>query len=402
MEQYIARQPIFTAHMKLFAYELLYRGTDFAFPQGMSGDQATTTLLSGVFLTHDIEEMSKQRPCFINFTQKLLEKNIPSVFPKNKVIVEILETVKPTDKVISICKTLHKNGYTLVLDDFEYHQKFIPLLELAKIVKIDFRATDLRQRLKLINQLRPYNVKLLAEKVETRAEFDEAIKLGFKYFQGFFFCSPEKMTIREFSANQAIKMQLLAVATNPETDIDKLREIISIDASLSYKLLRFINSAYFYRVQPISSIKHAVIYLGEKELRRFLMFMVISEMAGNQPVELMTMSLIRAKFCETIAEFSSWGEQERSEMFLVGLFSLLEVIMGAPIKEILNRLPIAQSVYTALVEKNNVYARYLQLIISLERNDIDALKKVCRDLGIRSQLLKECYMLAIKYTNGVL
>ncbi len=402
MEQYIARQPIFTAHMKLFAYELLYRGTDFVFPEGMSGDQATTTLLSGVFLTHDIEEMSKQRPCFINFTQKLLEKNIPAVFPKNKVIVEILETVKPTEKVINICKALHKSGYTLVLDDFEYNPNLIPLLELAKIVKIDFRATDLRQRLKLINQLHPYNVKLLAEKVETKAEFEEAIKLGFKYFQGFFFCTPEKMSIREFSANEAIKMQLLAVATSPESDLDKLREIISVDASLSYKLLRFINSAYFYRVQPISSIKHAVIYLGEKELRRFLMFMVISEMASNQPVELMTMSLIRAKFCENIAEFSSWEEQQRSEMFLVGLFSLLEVIMRAPIKEILNRLPIAQDVYIALVEKNNRYARYLELIISLEKNDIDNLKKLCKELGVRSQLLKDSYMQAVKYTNGVL
>ncbi len=402
MEQYIARQPIFTTHMKLFAYELLYRGKDLVFPENMDGDEATTTLLSSVFLTQDFEEMSKQRPCFINFTQTLLEKNIPSAFPNNKVIVEILETVKPTEKIINICKALHKNGYTLVLDDFEYHQSLIPLLELAKIVKIDFRATDKTERLKLVAKLRPYNVRLLAEKLETKAEFEEAIKLGFKYFQGFFFCEPEKIGIRKFSANEAVMMQLLSVASSSKTDLEKLHKIIASDASLSYKLLRFINSAYFYRVQPISSIKHAVVYLGEKELRRFIMFMAISEMAKNQPVELMTMSLIRAKFCESIAEFSSWGEKERNEMFLVGLFSLLETIMNAPMEEILNKLPIEQGIYTALVKKNNSYARYLQLIIAIEKNDLEELKKLSKDLTVRSQLLKDCYMLAVKYTNSVL
>ncbi len=402
MEQYIARQPIFNAHLKLFAYELLYRGKDLIFPEGMNGDQATTKLLSSVFLTRDMEEMSKQRPCFINFTEKLLEKNIPAAFPKNKVIVEILETVSPTEKVINVCKSLHKKGYILVLDDFEYRPDLIPLLKLAKIVKIDYRATNLDERLKLITRLRPYNVKLLAEKVETKAEYKEALKLGFNYFQGFFFCEAEKMVIRDFSANETIMIQLLSAVSSPDSDLKKLHEIIAADASLSYKLLRFINSAHFYRVQPISSIKHAVAYLGEQELRRFLMFIIISEMARNEPAELMTMSLIRAKFCEIMAELNSWNEQKCNEMFLMGLFSLLEVIMRAPIKEIFHRLPVARDIHNALVEKNNSYARYLQLIITLEKNELSMLTQLCKDLGVQGQHLKESYLLAVKYANGFL
>ncbi len=402
MEQYIARQPIFNIHMKLFAYELLYWGEGGEFPNGMDGDEATTNLLSSVFLNNDMEEMSKQRPCFINFTQELLEKNVPAAFPKNKVIVEILETVKPSAKVLSVCNALHEEGYTLVLDDFVYHPDFIPLLELAQIVKIDFRETTLDERIKLIAQLAPYNVKLLAEKVETKKEYEEAAKLGFHYFQGYFFCRAEKITTRKFTTNEVVLMQLLSEASSAHTDLDRLHEIISTDAAISYKLLRFINSARFYRVQPISSIRHAVTYLGERELRRFLMFMVISEMAGKQPGELMTMSLIRAKFCEKIAESHSWGEQECSEMFIVGLFSLLEVIMQAPMKKILHKLPIAKSVYNALVGKENSYARHLELIVALEKNDLPALKQLCMELGIKGPTLKECYLQAVKYTNDIL
>lgn len=402
MDQYIARQPIFTEHLKLFGYELLYWGPEFAFPEGMNGDQATTSLLSSIFLTRDVEEMTRQRPCFINFTQNLLEKNIPAVFPKNKVMIEILETVEPTEKVVAVCRSLRKDGYLIALDDFIYHPKFHPLLELAEIVKIDFRATSLQQRIKLTAQLRPFKVKLLAEKVETRTEFEEGLKLGFHYFQGFFFCKPEKVAVRNFSTNEMIMLQLLAEVNSPQTDLDRLHAIISTDAALSYKLLRFINSAYFYRIQPVSSLKHAVVYLGERELRRFVMFMVISEMGKESPAELIAMSLIRAKFCETLAERSSWEEKACSEMFLVGLFSLLETITGAPMAEILNRLPIAKAVHAALTQQDNRYARCLQLIIALEKNDQPTLDSLCAELKIGGELLKECYILAVKYANGVL
>lgn len=403
LDQYIARQPILNKQLKLFAYELLYWGPELGFPIEMDAETATTHLLSSTFFTEDIEEITKQYPCFINFPTNLIEKNIPSVFPKERVMIEILETVVPTQKVIEICQSLRKQGYKIALDDFTYRPELIPLLREAEIVKIDFRATTLEERLEIIENIKPFNLTLLAEKVETMAEFEEGKKLGFKYFQGYFFCKPEKTTtIRNFSPSETSLIQLLSEVSSPTTDLEKMNRIISRDSTLSYKLLRFINSAYYYQSHPISSIKHAIAYLGEKELRRFLLFMGISEIAKGKTSELIVMALMRAKFCESMAEFQSWGEKECSEIFLVGLFSLLDVVMDAPMEKILQKLPIAQPVRAALTNGDNSYANYLHLIIALEKNNQQKIKDLCKKLDIQYELLKDCYMLALRYANRVL
>lgn len=192
MEQYIARQPIFNLHKKVYAYELLYRGAKHYSLDKVSGNRATTSLLSSAFLTRDIQDISSFKPCFINFTQDLLEKKLPESFSKESVVVEILEDVEPTPQVVQACQQLHNKGYTLALDDFVYDRKFIPLLQLADIVKIDFRLTPHQTILRTLNILARYKVKLLAEKVETLEEFEAAAKLGFVYFQGYFFPSPNR------------------------------------------------------------------------------------------------------------------------------------------------------------------------------------------------------------------
>ena len=234
MEQYIARQPILNAHQKLFAYELLYRGAHDYVLSNVSGNRATTNLLSSAFLTKDIEEISSHRPCFINFTQELIEKKIPASFPESLLVIEILEDVKPTERVLSVCRDLKAKGYRIALDDFIFDRKLIPLVELAHIIKIDVRLTPLDTILETINKLSSYNVKLLAEKVETRKEFDLALKLGFSYFQGYYFSKPERIGIEELSSVKVNMLRLLSEVSNKTTTHNKLHDIISADiATLS-------------------------------------------------------------------------------------------------------------------------------------------------------------------------
>lgn len=399
MEQFIARQPILDLNKRLYGYELLYRGASSNLLGMVSGEQATASLLSSAFLTGDIEIISNNRLCFINFTKDLLEKNLPLNFPKSKIVVEILEDIEPTDEMISVCRNLKENGYTLALDDFVYHRKFEPLLKLVKIVKIDIRLTPLNTLVRTLNHLKHHQVKLLAEKVETQSEFVLANRMGFSYFQGYFFCKPEKIKIREISSIRANLLRLLAEMTRKACDVDRLRDIISTDVAITYKLLRFLNSAYFYLLQEVRSVKHAVAYLGEKELRRFIMLMVISELASDKPEELVRMVLVRAKFCESLGNSVPLSESKCSDLFIIGLFSLLDAMLDMPMSEILANLPINTVVKDTLLRKKNTYTGFLRLSELFERNRYTECRILQKDLLLTDDQLRESYLEAVKYAN---
>ncbi|GAB6191189.1 EAL and HDOD domain-containing protein [Desulfocastanea catecholica] len=399
MEQVIARQPILDINKRLYGYELLYRGASGNMLGQVSGEQATASLLSSAFLTGDIEIISNNRLCFINFTKDLLENNLPLNFPKTKIVVEILEDIEPTAEIISMCRNLKENGYTLALDDFVYDRKFEPLLELVTIVKIDVRLTPLNTLVRTLNHLKYHQVKLLAEKVETENEFVLANRMGFSYFQGYFFCRPEKIRIREISSIKANLLRLLAEMARKECDIDRLRDIISTDVAITYKLLRFLNSAYFYRLQEIKSVTHAVAFLGEKELRRFVMLIVISELASEKPEELVRMVLVRAKFCELLGNSVSLSGSECSDLFIIGLFSLLDAMLDMPMSGILEKLPINAVVKDTLLGKVNTYTGFLRLSEAFERNRKTECKKLQYDLLLTDDQLRESYLESVKYAN---
>ena len=187
MELFIARQPIFNLNLRLHAYELLYRGTKTHRLEDKDGDRATASVLTSTFLTEGIERISDSRPCFINFTRSLILQKLPAAFPKSQIVVEVLEDVPPTPDVVQICRELKDEGYTIALDDFVFDRSLIPLIELADIIKFDCILTPLDTIHPTLNRLRDYNLKYLAEKVETYDELEQARKLGFSYFQGFFF-----------------------------------------------------------------------------------------------------------------------------------------------------------------------------------------------------------------------
>ena len=401
MDLFIARQPILTAHRKLFGYELLYRGTKTSSLSNTSGNKATTSVLSSAFLTEGIEKISGLRPCFINFTRDLLLQNLPASFPKKLIVVEILEDVLPTPDILAICKKLRSDGYTIALDDFVYNPSLEPLLGIADIIKFDFLLTPIDTLHKTLYKLSKYNLKYLAEKVETYDEFIKASKLGFSYFQGYFFCKPEKIRIREIDSSKINLVNLLAEVNKKSTTIRKIEEIVMRDVALAYKLLRYINSSYFYRLKRIDSVAHAITYLGENELRRFIILVLISELASDKPGELVRLAVVRAKMAELLV-LETPMKKKADEIFLLGLFSLLEALLDTTIDYICEQLSLSDNIKQALVSKTGPYAPFLDTVISYEKRDKTTCLAAVQKTGVPAGKLAEMYMEAITFTQSVL
>ncbi|MDD3814156.1 MAG: HDOD domain-containing protein [Desulfocapsaceae bacterium] len=401
MDILIARQPIFDFNRRLFAYELLFRGTEGHDIDHLEGDRATTSLLSATFLTEGIDRISGFKPCFINFTTDLLLKNLPASFPSSKIVIEILEDVIPSPEVISICRALSKQGYTLALDDFVYDRRLEPLIEIADIIKIDIIGTPLDTIHKTLYRLSHHDkIKLLAEKVETYAEYEKAMKLGFTYFQGYFFSKPEVMNIKELTTAKINLLRLLAEVNSETTSVSRLTEIISHDVAISYKLLRFLNSAWFYRLTKIESISHAIAYLGDHELRRFLMLMIISEMATKKPQELVRLAIVRAQFCELLATASGkFGKQ--NNLFLLGLFSLIDAMLDAPMEDLMKELPIDGQIKEALITQSGPLMPYLDAVITYERKKAKECIQALVKIGVARKDVYELYLQSLEFAQAL-
>ena len=400
METIIARQPIFNFNRRLFAYELLYRGVKNLSLINIGGERATTSLLTGAFLTEGLQKISNNKPCFINFTEELLLTDIVGNFSKNKIIIEILEDVRPTDEVINACKKIKKEGYILALDDFIFHQKLSPLIELADIIKFDIQLTPVNTIHKALHYLSRYDIELLAEKVETHEEFRKAVKLGFTYFQGYFFAKPEVIRIKELETSHLHLLTLIAEISKKETSMSKLTQIITADVSLSYKLLRYINSAYFYLIKRVESITHAITYLGEDEIRRFVTLVAISELASKRPREIIRLVTIRAKFCEKLGLHSGWLTNPE-ELFLLGLFSLLDAMLESPIEIILEKVPVSDEIKQALIFQTGPLAPFLKTVVHYEKGQHESYLQTLQQLDINTKDIHKLYLDATAYADNL-
>lgn len=396
MDVFVARQPIFRANKELFAYELLFRtGMSNAFP-GIDGDTATSSLLSSSFFTVGMERIASGKMVFINFTEDLLTRGTPTLFPRQQVIVEILEDVQPTAALIAACRDLHTKGYTLALDDFVFHKNLQPLIEIAQIIKIDFRLTPLAEITTMLSRLQGANCQFLAEKVETHEEFLAAKALGFSYFQGYFFAKPEILKNKDIPPSKLTTMQLICEVNKAEFHLKKLEELINQDVSISYKLINYLNSAYFSRLQPVSSIKQAITYLGERGIRMFVSLIAASRLVDDKPDELLRTSAIRARFLEQIAVEQ---DMDGGEFFMLGLFSLLDAMLDNSMEHLVGQLPLTASVGEALVKKSGRLSPYLRLVEYYEACDWPALDRQLDELRVSPAKLQDFYLNAVKVAD---
>lgn len=399
MNVFVARQPIFDRQKKIYAYELLFRtGETNGFPN-IDGGAATTSLLSSSFFTVGIDKITAGRMAFINFTEDLIARGIPQLFPTGKLMVEILEDVEPGSEIVEACKVLKEKGYSLALDDFVYSRKFDELLHLSDIIKIDFRLTPPDRLERMVATLQQFNCRLLAEKVETYEEFARALDLGFDYFQGYFFAKPEVLRNKDLSSSQVTILQLLSElnAADREFDVESLERLVSRDISITYKLLNYINSAHFCRLQPISSIGQAISYLGESGFKMFLSLIAASLLAEGKPSELVRASIIRARFLELIGIAC---RRDGSEMFLLGLFSLIDAMLDRSIHAVLNTMHLSENINAALIGKSGDLFPYLRLVETYEKGSWIAARFALKKIGIDEKRIADFYVEAITWADA--
>ena len=381
---FVARQPIFRKTKKVFGYELLFRSgqENFADPS-IDGDIATSNVVTNSFLVIGLDKLTDGKKAFINFTDEMLCNSYPALFPKDAVVVEVLEDAVVTPELTRACSSLVRQGYILALDDFIYKPEFDPLLELAGIVKFDIRAMSMAELARDVERVSPFGVRLLAEKVETPEEFEATKKMGFNLFQGYFFCKPEIVGGRDIPASKVQYLQLLRLVQDENYDFKKISDLISHNVALSFKLLKYVNSAYIGLRNKVQSLQTAVALIGELNIRKWLSLILLSHMSEDKPQELVKLSIERASFCGRIGESLPEKRFESSLFFTVGMFSLLDVILGQEMAVILKDLNLVDEIQDCLLGRSRgQLARTLALVKAYERGNWNDVSRLSSALGV--------------------
>lgn len=366
METFIARQPIFDASRNVYGYELFFRSGLQNYFNHPDPNQATSKVMADSFFLFNFNDLTGGKRAFINVPRDILLKEYIFFLPKELVVVELLETVKPDPEVMEACRKLKQAGYLISMDDFVYEERFRPLLEVADFIKVDFLSTPEPARKDLWEKISPLGIHLIAEKVETPEMFQEAMESGYRFFQGYFFSKPTILVRKDMPALKLHYFQLLKEIHRAGVDFKSLEDIVKKDLSLTYKLLRYINSAYFGLPRKIKSVRQALVLLGEKTIKNWISFVALATMAVDKPEELAVMALVRARFCEALAPYFDLADRA-DDSFLMGLFSLIDAFLDRPLSAILAEIPIDDPIKKALLGEINPLAEIYHYTLSYER-----------------------------------
>jgi len=368
---FIARQPIYNRDKSVIGYELLYRNSRVNRANISDGDEASCITILNSFMHIGIDNIAGSAYAFINLPREfIVNKDMTPMF-NEQAVLEILEDIKPDDEVINGIKRLKDEGYLIALDDFVFQDKLIPLIELADFIKIDIHALTKDEVKHQFNLLSKYSVKFIAEKVETYELYQFCYDLGFNYFQGYFFCYPEILQQKSLPSNKLVILNLLQKIQNPEISSDELELILVQDITLSYKLLRYINSAAFGLRREIDSIKDAIILLGIDNLKNWISLIMMSKIVASKPTELIVTGMIRGKMCEKLAELHH--PEVKHQMFIIGLFSVLDAIMDMPLIDLLDTVILSSEVKLALLDYSGVQGEIYHYVLQYEKSNWDEL-----------------------------
>ncbi len=399
MKLFLGRQPILDVKKKTVAYEVLYRSDAHKnFLGEIDGTVATSRVIYNLFLGFEPKEITGGKRAFINFNKELLFSDIPKILDPMEVVIELLEGEKLDDDLLRQCLFLKKAGFTIALDDVDETEVVERLLPVASIVKVDWRKATPEEIQKIAALAKEHRVNLLAEKIETHREFEEAKKLGFRYFQGFFFARPTILKKDDIPMAYWSWLKVFSVLQTPDLDFKEVVEIVRKDPTLSYKLLKIINSAYVGLKQPVSSIQQAVVLLGELEIRRWLSLLLLARISEKKPMELMITACVRGRLAERVAETVGQSQLGRPA-FLMGVLSLLDAIMGRPMEELLGQLPLDPIISDAIINGKGPLAPYYFLVRRYEYANTTIVTKCARVLNLSEKLLAKCYIEAIQWTD---
>jgi EAL and modified HD-GYP domain-containing signal transduction protein len=403
MEVFVGRQPILDRGCRTVAFELLFRSSRVNACDEQDAVEATSQVIVNAMLGVGLDRLLGGKPAFINFDRTLLLGDWVSLLSPENSIIELLENVPPDPEVLSACQRISEQGYVTALDDCVDDDRTAAFAPFVDVLKVDFRQTSPAEQERMAKRYGKGKLRLLAEKVETEQEFQWALKLGYHYFQGYFFAHPDVIQGARIPADEISSLRLVKQLQREEPDFRIVEQLIRQDISFTHSLLTYLNSAIFHFAGSIESVRHALLLLGTDELRRWGWMVSLSRMGRGRPAELTAQVLLRGRFCETIA--GALGLSADADPFLVGMFSLIDAILQRPLEGILNDLNIGQNVRAALLEppsESNLLGHVLQIVRAYETGNWGLAAAAVNAFGAPVSKINSCYLESVTWVDTMM
>jgi EAL and modified HD-GYP domain-containing signal transduction protein len=396
---YLARQPIIDNQQKIVGYELLFRRSAEATDASFTDDHlATSKVLANILSNMGAEWLLGDKLAFINASASMLMSDFLELLPANRAVLEIPEATCATPELLARCRELRTLGYRLALDDFVLTPESAPLLEIASFIKLDIQKLNACGQLEThVHALEKHPAQLIAEKVETKSEHAICKKLGFAYYQGYYFAHPETLSAKVINPAYAVVLELLNKLRN-NAEVKEIESSFKRDVALSFKLLRYINSVGFGLSCEIQSLRHALAILGYKQLYRWLTLLLVTAGEGNTSPALMKTAITRGRLTELLGK-DMLDAADRDNLFIVGVFSLLDVMLEMPMDEVLDKLSLPEPVSDALLTRQGLYGPFLDLALACEEGDADRIEKMAFSLQLEPAKINQAHLDALAWVE---
>jgi EAL and modified HD-GYP domain-containing signal transduction protein len=393
----VARQPILDHAGHIFGYELLYRGGAETSNGDSSHDLAGARVLTDAVLGVGLDALTCGLKAFVNLTHHLLIDGAGTLLPPETTVLQLADNLPVSEEVIETCQRLHDAGYAIALSNFTPGSPAEALLPWTRFVKVDVQRTPSTSWRALVNGLRPRNVRMIAEGVESAEMATAARMSGFQLFQGFYFCKPTTFAKTPLPARRLAYLNLLAALNRDNLSLEEVENLVKHDLSLSYRVLRSVNSAAFGLHQEVSSIRRALVLLGVAQVRKWASVWSLAGLSEGGTPETVSMALVRARCCELVGE--SKAGPDSGAYFLLGMCSLLDVILRQPMKDALADMPLPASIGSALMGVPNEARAVLDMVIAYEQGSWDEAAAAATRAGISGATLPSIYADALRWTR---
>jgi EAL and modified HD-GYP domain-containing signal transduction protein len=397
----VARQPILDLAGRVYGYELLYRGSADATACTVEGDIAGARVLSDAVLALGLDVLTNGRLAFINFTRSLLLNGAGTLLPPTSMVIELREDIEVDDALIELCRNLHGRGFALALDDFVPGSSAEAIIPYASFVKVDVLAIPAAERKKLAARLVPRGIRMIAEKVETAEIVEEARSHGYRLFQGYYFCRPKTFAASAMPGRHLAYLGLLGALNREDLGVDELEDLVKHDVSLSYRVLRSVNSWLYGLRHEVTSIRHALVLLGIDQIRKWASVWVLAGLNSTGTQETVNVAILRARCCELIGDQLA-GAEEGQSFFLLGLCSLLDVVLGREMADALKEMPLPSAINDALLGEQNQPRHVLDAVLAYEQGKWTEAAEAMERLRLSPDLLPGIYAAALRWARELL
>ncbi len=401
MDSYIVRQAISNEKNDTMGYEIIYK--DNSFKEGFTDDASAANAIENFLSLMDSGKFLDGKTAFLTFTSNLLEKNIPKMFSTNKLVIQIEDSLITNPISQNLIAKYKQSGYRIAVVDFEFAPRFFGILDIVDYIKINFSPSNMNDPSieSIVNIGRSFGKIIIAYNIETQEAYNKAKEIGCTYFQGSFVSEKMPSEIKKVNYLQSNFFLLMVAVTRDEPDIDEIENIISRDVSLTFSLLKLVNSAYFALRNRAHSVKQALVILGLGQLKQWIYLLSFKQDDGSMPDELIKISFLRATFASELLDSAENMPISRSEAYLMGMFSTLGKLMQTPLDEILEQLPIGDEIKNALLSYEGRSGTLYKLILSYERADWNTMSQCASELGIPQSIIAQKYFECVENVNSV-